>query len=153
MVWSRSLCFGMLMWGKAQFTLQWQLVHSDIVSSRRFALFPLFDCLPFGRQLTLFGQPSLEFETGRIGHGGPFLGWHGDIIVTWWPFLDRYGAEMVTWWTLFRSACRDFSPVLSLSNLSTCLTPSYITENQMVHKTDLSQNSKSEHFKIQYSVA
>ena len=69
-------------------------MHSDIVSSRRFTLFPLFDCLPFGRQLTLFGQPSLEFETGRIGHGGPFLGWHGDIIVTWWPFLDRYGDKV-----------------------------------------------------------
>ena len=96
-------------------------VHSDIVSSRRFTLFPLFDCLPSGRQPTLFGQPSLEFETGRIGHGGPFLGWHGG------PYCDLVA--------LFRSAwCRygDMVAHLSIDIVKLFASPVFVQLNLVV---------------------
>ena len=81
--------------------------HSDIVPSRRFTLFPFFDCLASGRQpAALFGQPNLEFKTGGISHGGGFLGWHADTVE---PFSDRHGQT-------FRLSC----PCLRLNLLLVC---------------------------------
>ena len=77
--------------------------HSDIVPSRRFTLFPLFDCPASGRQLSLFGQPSVEFETGGIGHGGLF----GD---TGPPILVRHGGLGDMGRPFSGMAWSDFSP-------------------------------------------
>ena len=90
-------------------------------------MFPLFDCRASGRQPELFGQRSLEFQTGGIGHGGRFLGRHIDMVGA--PFLvwhaDMIGAPFLDWHgQTFRPAY--LCPIESTGSLSNCFTSSNI---------------------------
>ena len=100
MVWYGLVWYVMLWYGDG-----YGEVHNR--SSRIPTLFPLFDCPASGRQPALFGQPSLEFQRGGIGH----------------RVADSCCGDMVALFLAWSNFLTDLpGPIGLTDSLSTCLT-------------------------------